>query len=693
MKNILALIILASSLIGQAVRTEHVTAELVTEFTSIKPGVPFTVALRLKMENHWHTYWRNAGDSGIPTKITWDLPTGFKAGEILWQYPEKIVVEGLSNFAYEDEVFLLVEITPSAEITEKKIVLQASADWLVCKIECLPGEADLTLRLPVSESNPQVSEWFDEINLTRSRLPITDAPWEVSATTGSDTVNLLLKPASDGIIIPQNITFFPYQGGIFDNASNQIVTLNENRINIKLPLESFRSAEPDTIRGILVSDRGWRGDGSEKAFEISVVPGEQDTPTTNNNSEGLLLILGFAFLGGLILNLMPCVLPVLSLKIMGFVEQSNSGKREIYYHGLSFTGGVLISFWVLAGVLLLLQSGGQKLGWGFQLQEPIFLLVLIVLMFLFSLNLFGVFEIGTSLTRLGDTPSKSGGLTGSFISGITATIVATPCTAPFMGTALGYTLTQPAAITMTIFTVLALGMASPYLLLSIFPKWLKIIPKPGNWMVAFKQFMGFLLAATVIWLLWVLSALKGSDGLLFTLIILLFASVAAWIYGNWGNIGVSPGKRKIAMVLSLILLLLPGYYFGSTITSIDFSNSANSDSNMEWEQYSKVNLEKYINEGTPVFIDFTAAWCLTCQVNKKVALHNSEVESAFRETGIKTVIADWTKRDDEITDALASFGRNSVPLYVLYSGRNGEEPVLLPEVLTPEIVIDYINQL
>ncbi|GJQ62830.1 MAG: thiol:disulfide interchange protein [Melioribacteraceae bacterium] len=693
MKNILFLLIISSALLSQSVRTDHVTAELVSEFNTIKPGVPFTVALRLEMDEHWHTYWRNAGDSGIPTTIEWNLPPGFEAGNIHWQFPQKIVVEGLSNFAYEEEVFLLVNITPPDIISASEITLNAKADWLVCKIECLPGGADLSLTLPVSDRINEASKWFDDINRTRSLLPIANAPWTVSAEVEEESVTLFLTSEKNEVAYPGDITFFPYTGGIFDNASQQEVSRNENTIRIKLPLEAFRSSEPDTIRGILVSDTGWRGDDSEKAFEISIIPGEQAPISENQNSESLLLILGFAFIGGLILNLMPCVLPVLSLKIMGFVEQANSGKREIYHHGLSFTAGVLVSFWVLAGVLLLLQSGGQKLGWGFQLQEPIFLLVLIILLFLFSLNLFGVFEIGSSLTRLGGGSSKSSGLTGSFISGVTATIVATPCTAPFMGSALGYTLTQPALITMTVFTALALGMASPYLLLSIFPKWLKIIPKPGNWMIAFKQFMGFLLAATIIWLLWVLSAIKGSDGLLLTLMLLLFSSIAAWIYGTWGNISVSTTKRRIATVISLVILLLPGYYLGSTIEQIDFSQSSTSENSSDWENYSNEKVQQYLSEGIPVFIDFTATWCLTCQVNKKVALHNDEVESAFKDAGIKTIIADWTKRDDEITDALASFGRNSVPLYVLYSGKKGEKPVILPEVLTPEIVIDYINQL
>jgi len=692
MKILVLYILTLTALFAQPVQTDHVEAELVPEFTGVTPGVTFTVALKLKMDEHWHTYWRNPGDSGIPTKIKWDLPDGFSAGEIKWQYPKKIIISGLANIVYEDEVLLLTDITPPDSISKKFIEIKAKADWLVCKVECLPGSTSLTLQLPVTSSPEPHPVWAERINETRSKLPVKNVSWDFSSRLEQDTVYLEFSSLSQTTDKHTYVNFFPYEGGIFDNIAPQKLSLTDDLYTLSLPLEAFRTHEPDTISGILVSDVGWRGEGSEKAIEINVVPGAVSlNGEMGNSEESLLLILALAFAGGLILNLMPCVLPVLSLKIMGFVQQASSSKKEIYKHGISFTVGVLFSFWMLAGVLLLLQSGGEKLGWGFQLQEPLFLLVLIVLMFLFALNLFGVFEIGTSLTQLGGAGAKTGGLAGSFISGITATIVATPCTAPFMGTALGYTLTQSAGVTMLVFTFLALGMAFPYLILSFFPSWLKIIPKPGNWMIVFKQFMGFLLAATVIWLLWVLANIKGSDAVILTLLILLFASVSGWIYGKWGDFTIKKSVRYTAIVVSLFVLMIPAYYFGSEINNTDQQNEINISG--KWESFNTSKVNDFVENGKPVFIDFTATWCLTCQVNKKVALHDESVTRAFNEKGVTTLIADWTKRDDEITDALASFGRNSVPLYVLYSGKKGEKPIILPEVLTPDIVKEYINQL
>ncbi|PID62398.1 MAG: hypothetical protein CR986_01825 [Ignavibacteriae bacterium] len=426
--------------------------------------------------------------------------------------------------------------------------------------------------------------------------------------------------------------------------------------------------------------------------DVSAKENIKKVVTKKKESKGLFIIILGAFLGGMILNLMPCVLPVLSIKILGLVQQANEAKETVFKHGLVFTLGVLVSFWILAGLLLILRAGGESIGWGFQLQSPVFIVILVFLMFLFGLSLFGVFEIGTSLTGAGQNVTSKSGYSGSFFSGIMATVVATPCTAPFMGSALGFAISQPALISIIVFTAIGLGMAFPYLLITAFPKLLKFIPKPGAWMETMKQFMGFLLVATAIWLIWVLSSQVVSDSIIILLFALMFASIGAWVWGRWGTLMNTKKTRTIAFIVAAILVLGAGY---KTIENVsDESNkltASNSYSDI-WGKFSPELVAELRNENKAVFVDFTAKWCLSCQTNKKVALHDSEVEKKFKEKGVITLIADWTNRDEIITKALEEFDRNSVPLYILYP-KNGKEPIVLPEILTPSIVIEALEKL
>ncbi len=647
------------------------------------------------MEPHWHTYWRYPGDTGLTTKLDWSLPRGFEHGKINWPYPDVFVIGGLANFGYENEVFLLVEIIPPEVINENEITLELNGEWLVCKEECVPESAKLNLTLTVKSEIPLLNnDWLTAFAQTRDRLPIKDQSWEFSSNTTDSSVILEASYPEWFSGKMTSARFFPYKGGYFSNVAEQKLNKTENGFTLEILLENFREGDPQKIEGILFSESGWRGEGSEKALEINVAIGDSQSKMVQSNSEvsGILIALAFAFVGGLILNLMPCVLPVLSIKILGFVEQSANDKKEIIMHGILFTAGVVISFWVLAGLLLVLRAGGEELGWGFQLQSPIFIMILSILLFVFGLNLFGVFEVGNSLMSIGNKVASSG-KTGAFLSGVTATVLATPCTAPFMGSALGFALTQPAISTILIFTFLGFGIAFPYLILSMFPRWLEFLPKPGNWMNNLKQFMGFLLFATIIWLAWVLGIQSGSDSIIGLLIALLFSGMAAWIYGKWANIIQKRLTRLIASIIALALLL------GGTITGLNLIGD-HTDSNslskklsdgLQWQDYSPQLVEDLLSEGSPVFIDFTAAWCLSCQVNERIAFTDDDVIKEFAQKNITAIKADWTNRDEEITKALAEFGRNSVPLYVYYEQGNSSEPVILPEILTPEIVINYIN--
>lgn len=678
-------------------RSENVEAQLVTDIQSVKPGSDFTIALRLKMDEGWHTYWLNPGDSGLPTEIQWTLPDGFSAGAIKWPLPEKIDTPPLVTYGYHDEIFLLVKISVASEVSvDKTVTISARADWLECEEVCIPGGVDLKMELPVKAEAPQPdAEWSKALSDARIQLPLEKSEWQFAAQAGKDEI--ILKAQAPGWFDSDlgEVVFYPYEYGVINYSKAQKSKFNDNVLELVVYPPEGQEQVAEQIEGILVSEHGWRGKNSERAHYINVASGSALQGAVKSSSSGvdnILLALLFSFLGGIILNLMPCVLPVLSLKILGFVQQANEDKSQAWKHGLVFTLGVLISFWILAGILLALRAGGEQLGWGFQLQEPAFLIVLSAFLFLFGLSMFGVFEIGTSLTTIEGKTGRKNGWAGSFISGVTATVVATPCTAPFMGSALGFALTQPAWASMSIFTFLGLGMAFPYVLLASIPSLLKFVPKPGRWMESMKQFMGFLLVATVLWLLWVLAQQAGAMMVIVVLAALLIISIAAWVYGRWGNIAMPKKTRltstTVAIIITVITLFVTLDSVDTFATATPAGSSVSESDGIKWQPYSDKLVNELRETGQPLFIDFTAAWCLSCQVNERVAFSSQDVQEKFKELGITPLKADWTSRDENITRALASYGRNSVPLYVYYPAGQESEAVLLPELITPGIVLE-----
>lgn len=698
-RSALALILLAaSSAWSEPVRDKHVTAELVAEHTSYQPGRPFWVGLRLVMDPHWHTYWRNAGDSGMGTTLDWELPEGFQAGPLQWPYPRPIPSGPLVSYGYENEVLLLTQITPPADGPPGDVLLKAKAAWLMCEEVCIPGQANLELKLPGRPDEPAAdSAWTGAFAQARAALPVTEVGWQAKAIYADKEIvlNLTPGPASKGG--EAGVLFFPYADDVIDHAAPQKLTTNGAAIELRVSRSSIRAEPPDRIRGVLVRSDGWQPDGSAPAWEIDVPvegtasPSAAAAGTEKPMSLGWALL--FAFAGGLILNLMPCVFPVISIKILGFVEQAGESRARLFTHGLVFALGVLVCFWVLAGTLMALRAGGSEIGWGFQLQQPLVVVALAAVFFLLSLSLFGVFEIGLSLTSAGANAQSQKGYAGSFFSGLLATIVATPCTAPFMGAALGYALALPTLSALLIFTLLGLGMSLPYLVLSASPGLIRRIPRPGPWMESLKQFMGFLMMATVVWLAWVLSVQTSSGTVIALLGALVGLGLAAWILGRWGALHRRTGTRWTARLLALVLalaVLQPVVQLARTpATSGDFA--VVTEGGVTWEPWSPERVAELRAAGTPVFVDFTAAWCLTCQVNKRVALHQREVEAAFTAKGVATLKADWTDRNETIARGLAEFGRSGVPLYVLYPP--GAEPRLLPEVLTPGLVLNALDQL
>lgn len=739
-------------------KPQHLQAALIAEPSAVAPGKSFWVGLRLKLEPHWHVYWKNPGDAGLPVSIAWTLPPGFSAGPIQWPYPDRIEVPPLMNYGYENEVLFPVLISAPAQAAGK-IELKAKAKWVICHDICLPGSADLSLTVDAApnaagSANPDLgspaellaakpSAFAPAFRTALQALPAFSPAWSFRALGFDSTLILIATSpnaaASQGAASAFN--FFPDENEIIENAAPQKFYPVAGGFALELkrtPLDSG-SKGPDSLNGIAVRPQGWgdagkslwvhtaieKGQTAPKALAAAVVaggpaiagrsdpgapggasgPGNLGVTSASSSRSGfakLLLMLALAFTGGLILNLMPCVLPVLSLKIFDFVKRAGDSRWKVFSHGLIFTFGVLLSFWVLAGLLLILRHGGSELGWGFQLQSPAFLMILCVLFFFFALSLFGVFEIGATFTRLGGAQSKDG-WSGSFLAGVTATVVATPCTAPYMGSALGYAFTQPAYYALLVFTFVGLGMASPYLLLSGFPALMKFLPKPGEWMETLKQFMGFPLLATAIWLAWVLGQQAGVDALIALLGVLLLAGLSAWILGKWTPFHREARVRLIATIVAF-LVFVPAFawvmlHLDGLRESKPHPVAANGaagptmmTNGIAWEPFSEARLFELVGQGKPVFVDFTADWCLSCKVNEKVAFGSGEVTRRFRDLNLAVLRADWTLRDETIARALARYGRNSIPLYVLYSGRGPDDYVVLPEVLSPGILLDALKK-
>jgi DsbC/DsbD-like thiol-disulfide interchange protein/cytochrome c biogenesis protein CcdA len=675
-------------------RTDHVEAELVAEVQSVEPGSTFWIALRLTMAPKWHTYWINPGDAGQSTSLDWDNPAGVEVGEILWPTPMIYLQGDIVNYVYEDTVYLMMPVTVPADWNGgDTLTLRARADWLECDDKlCVPGSVELSLSLPVSGGTPAWDESERAVfEATRDALPrVWSDDWAVTVYQRRDQLLLVLEPLSDAarVVEPQDMYFFSEDQRV-DPAAAQRPVRVEGKPALLLTESRFATGKMTGLPGVIVSGKSWLE--GENLSSMALLPelaegwprteafydGESDAGVFGLPSYGLTLLLAFA--GGLILNLMPCVFPVLGLKVMGFVNQAGETRAKVVQHGLVFTLGVLLSFWALALLLIMLRSGGESLGWGFQLQSPGFVLALSVFLFVFALNLSGLFEIGYSAMGVGSGLAAKQGLSGSFFSGVLATVVATPCAAPFLAPALGAALALEPVDSLFVFTIIALGLATPYLLLSIFPQMVNKLPRPGPWMETFKQAMAFPLYATVAYLLWVLAGQIAPDHFLNVLFALTGVAVAVWIYGRWATPAKKATVRWRACGLTLVVLGASLWLGFHTPPKLD------------WEPWSPERIEAALEEGRPVYVDFTARWCATCQVNKKAVFSSNRVLSTFSRERVLLLQADWTNRDPAITEALAGFGRAAVPFNLIYTPER-DEPVILPELLTPDIVLNALKK-
>ncbi len=666
-----------------------VRAELLADTNALVPGKPFTVGLLLQMAPGWHTYWKFSGDAGLPTELKWKLPPGWKTGEIQWPIPLKTIDPGdIETYGYENEVLLMQEITPPPNINTSSVKLIAEANWLVCEKICIPGGTTLQLDSPVAQtSQPANTDIFARY---RRLLPqnwpganVAGAEWN---RVGSD---VRLKITSKILAKYPVVDFFPLPEQETIVGHPVIQSRNNNEILFRIPLESAPK-NLSSMPGLMVFSQRPNGD-DRAAWQIITAP--TVSPTRTPHARGIFTFLLFGFLGGIILNLMPCVLPVISLKIFGFIQQAGQSRQKILRSGLAFTIGIFAWFIALALLLIGLKGTGRDVTWGgFQFTNPYFVLALSVMVIVFALNLFGVFEISLpqSVTRSLLSTSERQDLLGSFFQGVFATVLATPCTAPFLGTALGFAFTQSAAVILAMFVAIAAGMSAPYLLLSAQPAWLRFVPRPGPWMLHVKQFMGFLLLATLLFLLYVLGAQRGLEGAIWASCFLLVISIACWMKGAFAVPTASAFKRGVVLVLMLLLVLGSGVYFiGDKFQS---TRVASGDLQLRggWQPFTPDRLQRELEQGRTVFVDFTAAWCLTCKFNEANVLESQDVREAFQRHGIVKLKADWTNGDPAITKLLQQFGRPGVPLYVLYPAKN-EEPIVFPELLTKGMVLEKLE--
>lgn len=655
---------------------------LVSEVKSVSPGQTFAVALALSHPEGWHSYYLNSGGIEDSPTIQWKLPAGFTAGAIQWPVPhisdpafQMDEANPEKSYTYaKDEAFLITEITVPANtsLIGTTITIEANAAWQICKESCKPEKGRFRLELPVTAKSEPDATHAAAFASARARHP---KPTDVTFQAVKNGASLQLR--IDGAKQWEQVHFIADQNMIVPLAAMSAKQDGDAlAIDLKTRKELFNGVETGAAKalsGILVYQEA----GATRAVTVPETAITKAPAPPLPWGEFFPVLFGM-FLGGLILNLMPCVFPVIGIKILGFVQQSGQDKRKIILHGLAFTVGVLVSFWILSSILFIARQtvGGEELGWGYQLQNRWVVLGLMMLMFIMALNLFGVFEMGTSATGVGGHLQSKQGMEGSFFSGFLATVVATPCSGPFLGAAIGAAIVLPPVQFYTAFTVMALGLAFPYLLMSAFPKLVDYLPRPGAWMETFKQGMSFLLFATAGYLLWVYTGLIDLDHMLNPIFGLSAVALACWIYGRW-NTMARPRPVRIYATITALFFAVGGIYYAGSIKK-----------GVEWETWSHERVEELLAEGRPVYVDFTAKWCLTCQVNKRNA-YSEEVIALMKERGVVALKADKTKPDSKIEDKLNELGRTAIPVNVLYVP--GKEPIITPEVLTPGYLLDLFR--
>jgi thiol:disulfide interchange protein len=662
--------------------SRHVTASLVAETQKIVPGEPLRLALRQRIDPGWHTYWSNPGESGTATTIDWKLPDSFKAGPISWPAPVRFSYGPVVGYGYEREVLLPVTIdVPATLPSGGTVTFVAHTSWLACSETCIPEDAELSISLLVGTAPEADPRWVDAFASTLARIPVSN-PFRTTVESVGD--QFILRVATGDATRLRHVSFFPLDQGVIDDAARQLTVTSAEGLSLTLQRDKSSKPLPGILNGVLVfKDTAIEADGTTGAFVISA-PIDSSAPA-GFTGLGVVVALLLAFAGGIVLNLMPCVLPVLSIKVLALVQDAHAAPGEARAQGVAYTAGVLASFAIVAITLLALRAAGAEIGWGFQLQSPLFVTVLIYVLFAVGLNLSGAFSLGFALAGIGSNVASRRGYAGSFLTGALATVVATPCTAPFMASAIGFAITQPWYVSLAVFEVLGLGLAFPFLLVALYPGMRRFLTKPGIWMLRLKQFLAFPVYGTAVWLMFVLSHEAGEWVVGATLAGLVLIAFAAWLYdAAWSSqgrlrsfgIGLSAAAALGAFVLPYLMDLRAGQLGAS---------QAGEKSGL-WQPFSRARLDELRAAGMPVFVDFTAAWCITCKVNERIALSDPDVRKAFSDAGVAMLRADWTRQDSDITHEIEANGRAGVPLYLFYPRPTmiGETPppIILPQVLT-----------
>ncbi|HET6365877.1 MAG TPA: thioredoxin family protein, partial [Pseudomonadales bacterium] len=670
----------------------------------IEPGGAVWVGIRQHIAPGWHTYWINPGDSGEPMTVAWTLPRGVAAGPLVWPHPERIPVGPAMSFGYTDAVVVLARLTAPADLSPgARLDLRARASWLVCAKICIPEEADVALTLPVVAARPAPDPRSAPAIAAARRAVPAPSPWPARYAATPESVTLTVAAPRLRAERVGEVWFFPARWGVIDHAAPQDTTVDPDGIIVRLRRGDLVEAAEGPIDGVLVIRERLDGGIVSQAFVIQATPSEAAAGPAGPAAPiipavSLLEAIGLALLGGLILNLMPCVLPVLSVKALALVAHADAGPGGAWRQGLAYTAGVLLAFGTLAGALLTLRAGGDQIGWGFQLQSPAIVTLLAYLFFALALALSGVWLVGGRITGFGQGLTARSGHAGTFFTGALAAVAATPCTAPFMGVAVGYAVTQPAGAALLVFEALGLGLALPYLALSLAPAWRRWLPRPGAWMEWLKQALAFPLYATAAWLVWVLSRQAGPEAVAAALGGLLLIAFAAWLHGRTRD--ARPRWRRagsVAAVTGVVAALALSPLASSAPRSAPPAAPATAGGPAA-ESWSPRRVAELRAQGKPVFVNFTAAWCITCLVNERIALHSPVVAEAFARKGVVYLRADWTSRSAEIAAALGTFGRNGVPLYVVYPAGarvagTAAAPTVLPQILSERTILEAIEAL
>ncbi len=686
----------------------HVRASLVAERSAFVPGDTVWLALRMEMDPEWHTYWINPGDSGMPTSLAWTLPAGFEAGEALWPVPTRAIeAEILVSHAYKGTVHILVPIrTPASAATDASFDLALRADWLECKEACVPGSATLSISLRSAADAIAPETDFAPF---RRQIPGAAEGWTAHWVQSGGDLVLELAPPSGGMPPEGRLDFFPKDELLWELLPGFSVERGADMLRVRGKLAD-QAKIPDTVRGILAHATDAMAPGSTRAIEIAATrPGVAPPPSVEAPRNLAVALLG-ALVAGVMINLLPCIFPVLGLKVSSFVEQAQGDPADVKKHALVFAAGILVSLWILGGLVGLLGAA-----WGGQFQDPRVVIALLLGLTFFTMNLFGLFEMGNRLTTVGGSLAGKQGYAGSFFQGILLTVIGTPCTGPVLAGMIGWMLGQPLWIAFLAFTSMGIGIALPYVALAFSPRLLEKLPRPGMWMVTFKQGSAFVMVLFLWVMLWVLTKQVPATVLTRVVGAMLMVCFAAWVLGTWGSPERAAKVRRIALAAALSLLAFAGYLgFSYTLpaTEIDAGLQARVENGdpLRWDElspevaaelleqgvpvhyqpFSPELLDRLRKEGRPVFVDFTAEWCTICKINKFRALHKEEVLRAFQDKGVVTLRADWTGKDQTIADFLAAFGRRGVPVYPLYPAGGGEAE-LLPESLSVGLLLETLS--